>query len=237
MKRVFRVCAAFALLVLIAGVAIAADKKVRRGEQVWTAPDFASFGVASIGMLPAASYDHDLVAQKQVEGLWAQMFAKSGYRWVSPTASREMLRRDGGDSLIKAVDALLVTNGRVDSLAAPALSRSLRTRALLSVRIERWEQLQMEFNQAGKPTTTVQLTAALVDSTGRLLWKATGSETGEGPYQDPSTNALGVKSSGLAQTPITGQGGAPSFPEVLTKLLTRWTGEFPAKAAPPAPAK
>jgi hypothetical protein len=96
--------------------------------------------------------------------------------------------------------------------------------------------MEMEFNQAGKPTTTVALTAALVDSSGRLLWTASGSETAEGPYHDPSTAPLGVSSSGLINKPITGQGAAPSYPETLGKLLARWLPNFPAKPAPPAPA-
>ena len=101
--------------------------------------------------------------------------------------------------------------------------------------MDRFEKLEMQSDQSGKPTTTVQLTAALVDSTGRLLWSASGSETAEGPYQDAHANALGVQASGLNNAPITGQGGAPSYIETITRLVARWLPRFPARlAAAPA---
>jgi hypothetical protein len=85
--------------------------------------------------------------------------------------------------------------------------------------------------------TAVQLKAALVDSSGTLLWSASGSETGEGPYHDPSTNPVGMSSSSLENTPITGQGGPPAFADVLNPLLRRWTPQFPQPAAAGEPAK
>jgi hypothetical protein len=48
---------------------------------------------------------------------------------------------------------------------------------------------------------------------------------------DASSGTLGVKSSGLGTEAVTGQGGAPSFQEVLVPLFTRWISSFPAKAA------
>ena len=39
--------------------------------------------------------------------------------------------------------------------------------------------------------------AALVDSSGRLLWSASGSETGEGTYHEADSGTMGVKGSGL----------------------------------------
>ena len=108
--------------------------------------------------------------------------------------------REGGDSLLKAFTQYVLKNGRLDSLDAPRFSRATRARALLTVRVDRFERMELQFDQSGKPTTTVQLTAALVDSTGRLLWTASGSETAEGPYQDAVDQPLGVKASGLNNT-------------------------------------
>ena len=103
-----------------------------------------------------------------------------------------MLRQAGGDSLLKAVNGQIVKSVRVDSLDAPYLCRVMRVRALLSVRVEQFEKREMEFNQSGKPITTVNLRAALVDSTGRLLWTASGAENAEGPYHDANSGAIGV---------------------------------------------
>jgi hypothetical protein len=108
------------------------------------------------------------------------------------------------------------------------LCRALRVTALLSVRVDLFEQVQVEWNQSGKPSTTVQSRAAVVDSGGRLVWTASGSETAEGPYHDANAATLGVKGSGLTTEPVTGQGGAPSFDDVTTRLFTRWAAHFPA---------
>jgi len=101
------------------------------------------------------------------------------------------------------------------------------------VRVEQWEQREVEWNQSGKPTTTVRLRAALVDSSGTLLWSAAGSETGEGPYHNPEAAPLGVSESGLDRKPVTGQGGAPSHLEVMTPIVERWAKTFPTGTAVP----
>jgi hypothetical protein len=129
----------------------------------------------------------------------------------------------------------VLARGQVDSLRAPLLCARLRTDAVLSVRIDLWEQQQILWNQSGRPNTTVRLRAALVDSTGALLWSAASSETGEGPYNDPATNPMGMKATSLEPTPITGQGGPPEFDVVLDRILVRWEPRFPRPAAPPAP--
>src|SRR4030095_15408340 len=134
------------------------------------------------------------------------------------------------------IDRGILTQGRVDSLAARRLCRALRVTALLSVRVDLFEQIQVEWNQSGKPSTTVQSRAAVVDSSGRLLWTASGSETAEGPYHDANAATLGVKGSGLTTEPVTGQGGAPSFQDVTTRLFPPWSTHLPAFKPPAAAA-
>ncbi len=225
----------FALLILAAAAGPAlAQKKARTNDRFWTAPELAALPVGSIALLPVVTYDGSLEARRITELALGQALRGSGHRWVAASTAREYLRRAGGDSLLEAISASVLARERVDSLAAPAICRGARTRAVLTVRVDQWEQRKLEFNQSGNPTTTIQLKAALVDSTGRLLWTASGGETLEGPYQDASASAVGVKASGLNNTPMTNQGTAPSFQETLTKLLARWTPEFPSKAAAPA---
>lgn len=234
MRRTLKVAVPLAALALIA--AAAAGKGPRPLDTIVLAPEFAGANVRSIAMLPVVSYTHDIQVEKLVAGLWGQSFRESGYRWVSAQTARDMLMAGGSDSLLKAVRDALLKDPRVDSAQAGPLCARFRTNAVLAVRVDRWDQNQIEWNQSGRPSTTVQLTAALVDSAGRTLWSAAGSETAEGPFHDPSTNPIGVTSGGLGTQPITGQGGPPAYVDVLTRILTRWVGQFP-KAATAAPAK
>lgn len=223
-------------LAMAASAAGAADRKSRVLDLIWTSPEFGTIAPGSIALLPVATYDDNLEARRIVETAVGQALRGSGHRWLSATSARDYLQRAGGDSLLRAVRADQLARGRADSLQAPMLSRMLRTRALLTVRVESWERVVLEATQAGRPYTQVRLTAALVDSTGRLLWTASGSETLEGQYRDPSAGVVGMKSSGLSEQPMNNTAGAPTFAEVLNKLLARWATQFPQRvtAAPAA---
>ena len=231
-----------ALVLLGSAVALAApkDNKNKRGDVIWIHPEFASRGIQSIAMMPVASYDNNFKGEKTVENLLSVALRPSGYRWISPVVTKEILRSSVGESTITALDKDILKNGRVDSVAANRLCRRLRVTALLSARLDLYEQMQVEWNQSGKPSTTVQVRIALVDSTGQLVWSAAGSETAEGPYHDPNAGTMGVKGSGLNTEPVAAQSGAPSFEDVSTRLFTRWAAHFPAfkpAEAPAAPAE
>ena len=88
----------------------------------------------------------------------------------------------------------------------------------------------MEWNQTGKPSTMIQLKAALVDTLGRLLWTASGSETVEGPYYDPSTQTSQLTTGAIGHSQTSGP-APPSYAEVLARILTRWGANFPARRA------
>jgi hypothetical protein len=227
-----RVSAAiFVLLATAVLAAHAADKK-GAGDRFWTAPDLANYPVTSIALLPPATYDGNLEARKQVELAVGAALRASGHRWASPFLLRDYLLKVGGDSLLKAVNDKLLKNPRIDSLDAPFLCRAARTRALLTVRVDQLEKRELELDQSGKPSTTAQLRAALVDSTGRLLWTVYTSETVEGAHQDANANVIGVKASGLNNTAVGNQSAAPPLPEVLAKICRRWAESFPARPAP-----
>jgi hypothetical protein len=230
MRRLFPSVCALALAALAASPAFA-GKAPNRTDIIWQAPDFAGYDVRAIAMLPIATFDNSAEARRFTEAAVGQTLRGTGYRWVPAIVTRDEITRDGGDSLLKALNQSVLKLGRLDSLDAPRYSRMARTRALFTVRVDRFERMELPFDQSGKPTTTVQLTAAIVDSTGRLLWSASGAETAEGPYQDASSSTLGVRASGLNNTPITGQGGAPTYLETLNRLLTRWLAQFPVRPA------
>ena len=225
-------------LVLVAALflafsASAAPKKNKAGDVIWTRPDFASLNVESIAMLPVASYDNNLPNEKLVEGLWGQNFAGSGYRWVSATTSRDNLRRDSvGDSLLRLARNSMVRSGQVDSLLAPALCSRLRVRAVLGLRIDQWERQRLEPEQAGKPSTSLQLRAALVDSAGRLLWSAAGGEYAEGVYHEALLGEPGERGSNALHQSGAGEALGPEPLELVTHLLQRWRPQFPARSAP-----
>jgi len=219
---------AAALVLLAAGLAPAAQKKTREGDTFWQRPDLDKIPLRSIAMLPPVSLDRNLETEKLAGDILGASLRSVTYRWIGPNNARSLLMREpDGDSLIKALQARFVDAPRVDSLGAREVCRRLRVSAVLGLRIDRWERIEMEFNQAGKPSTSVGMTASLVDSTGRALWSATGTEFEEGPYHDPSQAVVGVKSSGLGTQPMTNQAGAPAYRDVVTALLGRWAAAFP----------
>jgi hypothetical protein len=118
---------------------------------------------------------------------------------------------------------------------APLLCARLRTNALLTVRVDQWTQIAIAPEQSGKASTTMQLVAAMVDSTGRLLWRISGSESAEGVYVEPIEGV--TEASGSAVTRSTGlhgstaAGAPPAYVDVLDRLLARWAKLFPAKPA------
>ena len=226
-----------AAIVFALGAASAtqAAKGPRVIDQVWTHPGYPGFNVKSIAMLPPASFDHNLELEKQVQGEWGRQFAGSGYRWVSAITSRDLIRATGGDSLLKLVRDGVLAQSRVDSLLAPGLCARLHTDALLCVRVDQMNQVAIEPEQSGKPSTSIQMRAALIDSTGQLLWRVSGSETAEGIYVQANEGL--AEASGSATTRSTGLHGAsaagapPAAVDVLDRLFTRWAGLFPAKPA------
>jgi hypothetical protein len=231
MRRV-RVAPALFTLLATATLASAAGKPMPPGDRAWTAPDLDRYPVASIAMLPPVTYDGNAEARNLVEQAVGTALKASGHRWVSPFLVHDALLKNGGDSLAKALNAQLLKDARLDSLVAPGLSRLLRARALLTVRVDEMERRELESDQSGRPSTSIQLRAALVDSTGRLLWTLSSSETMEGPQQEPGSAVIGVKESGLNNTPIGVVSPAPTFQEVLAKMCVRWMGAFPKRAAP-----
>ena len=233
------IAGAVLIALALSPMAVAAAKKDKKVDLFWKHPDIAHRGLRSVALLPAATFTFDLKAEKEVELAWVPFARGTGHRWFFSTMSKDMLRRAfGGDSVLTALKKGMLKDGRVDSLSAQALCRALRVSAVLGMRADHWEQIHMEWNQTGTPSTTVQMRAALVDSSGQLLWTASGSETGEGPMHQAESGTLGVKSTGQGLEPVTGQGGPPAFQEVLSRLFKRWVTDFPSgsESAAPAPA-
>ena len=232
--------AAAGLLLIATGARAASVGKP--GEDVfWKATDYARVAPSSIALLPAVSFDRTVESEREVGVAWSASFARGGYRWISATTTRALLTSDAaGDSLLARTRAALLKDGRVDSVTAPALCARLRVQALLSVRIDQWDKQAIEPEQSGKPWSRVYLRATMVDSLGRILWTASGSETLEGPEHQPSGRAeIGAGGAsprsevGGGTSPrsefATGEGAPPPFHDVLTRILTRWSAAFPQR--------
>ena len=196
-----------------------------------------SLTLRSVALLPAIGFDSDPATEKEIEVAWAPVSRATGFRWFYSTLTKDLLRRAfGGDSVLQALRAGLLEDGRPDSLSAQKLCGALHTSAVLTMRADIWERTKIEWNQTGKPWTRVNIKAALVDSAGRLLWTVSGGETLEGPLHQADDGTIGVKSSGLNLEAVTGGAGAPLYQEVLVRLFTRWVANFPArKTSAPAP--
>jgi hypothetical protein len=226
------------ILLSVPAPAPAAKDSGHKIDLVWTHPDYATVGPKSIAFMPAVSWNNDLPSEHTAEDAAANAFKGLAYRWLSPrTVQALLLARPSADSLWKEQRGALLKRARVDSLAAPALCSALHARALLTFFVEELERQDLEWNETGRPSTMVQVRAALVDSTGRLLWSAAGSERGEGQMQDATSGMTRVDASGLSNAPATGTGKSPEPREVFSKLFARWVERFPAPpVAPAAPA-
>src|SRR5205814_8429785 len=134
-------------------------------------PGIDSFHVLRIALLPVATYNNDLPSEKLVEDGLGMALKENGHQWTSSSVTREVLRShsNGNDSLLKVAKKSMLEKARLDSLLAPKLCAMLRVDAILAARIDQWDQIEVEYQQSGKPSTTVQLKAALVDSSGALL--------------------------------------------------------------------
>ena len=102
---------------------------------------------------------------------------------------------------------------------------------LLTIRLDRAEQLSIQSDQQGRPTTTVQVHAALVDSTGRLVWSASGAQVTEGPeLQAATAGAGGGGFNGLGPTAVTERNNAPEWSATFQPMFLRWAPTFPPRA-------
>ena len=129
-----------------------------------------------ITVLPIVQFvDRPILAQ-HIEARWLELFRDSGYQWQGTTpdliASAGAIEWAGYSERIANQ---VRRSGRVDSVTAIAVTRLLHTPAILSLRIDRFEHKN--------DRTMIELTASVVDSTGRLIWSIAGA-SGSGSGAD-----------------------------------------------------
>ena len=222
-------------------------------DRVWIHPDIDRLRPERIAILPAVSFVWIPEGRAYLEEAWFLGMSTIRRDWLPAILCRERMGATSrtGDSLLNVLGAQVRSRARVDSTSAPRLARLLGVKALLCLRIDRWERI------GTLPTTRiyVDLTAALVDSTGRLLWRASTEERLESVYGVPKVpdsgrppepgSGLGYEqqravTEGLAQIVL--RGGRPGemgmtaewatvppdFQAVVARVLARWAGLFPA---------
>jgi hypothetical protein len=224
-----------ALLVLSS----AGGKDARRpaGDLIFRHPQFAQLAPASIALLPAASFDGNSERERLLTVAWAANLGGGGYRWMSASTSRAILSSDStGQALMAAARAAVLQKARLDSTIAQRMCRKLRVQAVLGVRLDDWESQSIDPQQSGKPFSRAWVRTALIDSTGRLLWSAEGSETVEGTeHQALSDGGIGA---GAPRSDFaTGEGAAPKADDVFQRIASRWAAAFPPRPAAPDSAR
>jgi len=218
-----------ALLLAAGGAHAAASRKgAREIDKLFSRPDLATIRLTSVAMLPAASFDNIGPAERQAEGELMKAIRDAGFRWITAPTAREMLRRDGGDSLLKAIREEILAHDPIDSTRVPRVCGRLRVNGLITVRVDQAEQISIQTDQTGKPSTTIQVRAVLMDSLGRKLWSASGSYFIEGPYMQAAQGG-GIASAGgsIATSAIETRNNAPDWPLAMSPLFARWAPTFP----------
>lgn len=209
-------CCALAGLVC----AFATAQAARKGpDRAWVHPDLQHFVVPRIAVLPAVPVEGGLDVCPFVEKRWLTATSGPRMRWMPTVVARVRLEQGGGDSLLRRLAGDVLRSGRVDSTTAPLVARALGVRGLLSLRIDLWRREDSPVHDHTR--AVVGLTGALVDSTGTLLWSATG----RGEYDAGSVSAF---------TDEFGQAPA-DFDSALTSLVGRWGAVVSSTpASPPA---
>jgi hypothetical protein len=227
------------------------------GESVWSHPDLEHLRPDRIAILPAVSFVYLPTQRAYVEDAWLKRFETTHHHWIPAILCRERMAgtSKGGDSLLAKIGDQVRSRGRVDSLSSSSLAKLLQCQAMLCLRIDRWERL----GRGGNERVFVDMTASLVDASGRLLWKATSEERLESVYGLPKQGGPGgspppqsedddmrrVHEEGLQQHASSGRPGemgmtgqvttiALDFQTALDHILTRWAKAFPTPPSAPA---
>ena len=152
----------------------------------------ACFAVAVLLALACAGSSN--AAKKSHDQYWTSPdFASLGVDYIAVMPAATFDNNIQNEGLVEAAVGQALANGRLDSASATGLAKLLRCNGVLTVRVDQFERHEPEFNQAGTPTTIVQLTGALVDSLGHLAWSGSGAQ-----YTKNWANCCGAKRNWLA---------------------------------------
>ena len=219
------------LLVLVAaGVAVlpGADA-VAKKKKAFLHPEYASFQVRSIAMLPWSTRGHDDGAVPIMKRVRSIALSKSGYRFMSETRFRGTARNVGGDSLYQALEKQWQKSSELEAGTLTALGKLVSVDAILASFIDKWERNVIDYNVRGNSRTEIAVRFSLYSMvTGDLLWTARLSEEGEGPYNDPSLgNVVGISPKAQSRVRTSTPLDPPRFEEIAAKVQKQLKKHFP----------
>jgi len=212
-----------------------AAAKVKKN-QAWVAPDFASYGVITIGMAPVSSIDHVEDNEKLFKNAIETGFGLlPGYKLQASSWFMDGVRRAGAAPALAVIEKTAFAGMPADSVSLAALQGKVQVQAVLFSRLSNWTRQVVDANTRGQSFTQVGGDFVLVSlKNGAVLWRGSFLEKGDGPYNDPNIADVTERDAGGNSTAKQAQLEPPSYREVLEKLASRVSATLP-KA--PAPAK
>jgi len=233
----------------VAGV----EMRVHPRDVVWVDPQLERIPPTNIAVLPAVAFVDNPEALRLVEVYGSLLLAETGHVALPAQRVREAMAGVGQrPDLYPAMARQVRTRGVIDAQMASRLARLAQAPMLMSLRIDRWEVVD------GR--AQVEISAALVDSTGRLLWRISGlaGHGGGGPSRiaitDPPLTAWVGGTREYAGREIQFEPNGPRLyaerlaersrldpdrvgdPErALRSLMNRWVAAMPNAGDPDAP--
>jgi len=225
------------LVVLLAFAPVtahAADKAPKaKKNQAIVAPNFAEYGIASIGMAPVTSFDHNEANERDFRNAVETGFGTlEGYKLQQTSWFIDSVRKAGANNALAAIEKTALAGAPSDTTALAALQGKVQVDAILFSNLNTWTRQVVDVNTRGQSFTQVGGDFALVSlRNGAVVWRGSFLEKGDGPYNDPNTAEVTERDATGNSTARQAQLEPPSYREVLEKLVNRVRGTLPK---PPA---
>jgi len=225
------------LVVLLAFAPVAAhaaDKAPKaKKNQALVAPNFAEYGIVSIGMAPVTSFDHNEANEREFRNAVEIGFGTlEGYKLQQTSWFIDSVRKAGATNALAAIEKTAFAGTTSDTAALAALQGKVQVDAILFSNLNTWTRQVVDVNTRGQSFTQVGGDFALVSlRNGAVVWRGGFLEKGDGPYNDPNTAEVTERDATGNSTARQAQLEPPSYREVLEKLVNRVRGTLPK---PPA---
>ena len=223
-----------ALLLIAPAVSHAADAKPPKAKKntAWIHPDFAAYGVTTIGMAQVSSLDHNADNEREFRNAIETGFGTlEGYKLQSVTWFLDGVRKAGAADALVALEKSALAGLPTDTTVAAAFKGRVNVDAILFSRLSSWQRQVVDPNTRGQSFTQVGGDFALVSTKdGAILWRGNFVEKGDGPYNDPNTAEVTERDATGNSTAKQAQLEPPSYREVLEKLANRVRGTLPKKS-------
>ena len=225
------------LVAALPAAAHAADKAAKpakpKKNQAYVAPDFASYGVVTIGMAPVASIEHNEENEKLFRQAVENAFGNlEGYKLQGSSYFMDAVRKGGAADALAKIEKAGQDGIASDTAAVDLVAAKAPVQAVLFSRLTTWQRLVVDPNTRGQSFTQVGGDFALVSlKDGAVLWRGSFLEKGDGPYNDPNAGEVTERDPSGNSTAKQAQLEPPSFREVLEKLGNRVVATLPKAPA------